>query len=440
MWWHLQQLFEHGLLVRRPQGHPVLPALRHGAVEPRTGSARGLHRRGRRERLRASRDHRRRRPRDRAARRTWRCGRRRRGRCSPTSRSPSTPRSPTRSSTAPSSRPNSSSRSSVTASTPSATFPGSALAGVHYQRPFTDAKLPEDVDACYVVLADYVTIEEGTGLVHQAPAFGEIDRQVARDHGLPTLNPVGPDGKFTAEIPWLEGQDVRDANHVDQRRARATRHADPPTGLQPLAAALLALRDGAHLLGQAELVRRDEQVPREAAGRERDDRLAPRAHPRRSLRQLAGQQRRLGAVARPLLGDAAADLALSRRPLHVRRLARRALGARRTRPRRPRSASPGDRRGRRAVSHVRQRGPSRRAGHRRVVRRRVHARGPGRLSPRRGQRRGDAVPGPTHRRGDRPDARLVLHARSRSTPWSSAPSRTSTCCASVTSSTRTARR
>jgi isoleucyl-tRNA synthetase len=98
--------------------------------------------------------------------------------------------------------------------TPSATLLGTSLAGVHYERPFTDAALPADVDACYVVLADYVTIEEGTGLVHQAPAFGEIDREVARDHGLPTLNPVGPDGKFTAEIPWLEGQDVRVANHA----------------------------------------------------------------------------------------------------------------------------------------------------------------------------------------------------------------------------------
>jgi len=108
--------------------------------------------------------------------------------------------------------------------TPSATFPGSALAGVHYERPFTDATLPEDVDACYVVLADYVTIEEGTGLVHQAPAFGEIDRQVAREHGLPTLNPVGPDGKFTAEIKWLEGYDVREANPVinDELERRGT--------------------------------------------------------------------------------------------------------------------------------------------------------------------------------------------------------------------------
>ena len=45
--------------------------------------------------------------------------------------------------------------------------------------------------------ADYVTTEEGTGLVHLAPAFGEIDRQIGRENGLPSLNPVGPDGRFT---------------------------------------------------------------------------------------------------------------------------------------------------------------------------------------------------------------------------------------------------
>jgi isoleucyl-tRNA synthetase len=95
-----------------------------------------------------------------------------------------------------------------------ATMPGTALAGVHYERPFDDTELPDGVDACYVVLADYVTTDEGTGLVHQAPAFGEIDRQIARDHGLPTVNPVGPDGCFTAEVAWLEGQDVRAANHA----------------------------------------------------------------------------------------------------------------------------------------------------------------------------------------------------------------------------------
>ncbi len=95
-----------------------------------------------------------------------------------------------------------------------ATFLGSELVGVHYERPFGDVELPAGVDACYVVAADYVTTEDGTGLVHQAPAFGEIDRQVARDNSLPTVNPVGPDGTFTSEVPWLEGQGVRGANHA----------------------------------------------------------------------------------------------------------------------------------------------------------------------------------------------------------------------------------
>ena len=96
----------------------------------------------------------------------------------------------------------------------SATMAGSALAGVHYERPFTDVELPEGVDACYVVEADYVTTDDGTGLVHQAPAFGEVDRQIARDHSLPTVNPVGPDGCFTDAIAWLEGQGVRAANEA----------------------------------------------------------------------------------------------------------------------------------------------------------------------------------------------------------------------------------
>ena len=95
----------------------------------------------------------------------------------------------------------------------SATFEGSDLAGVHYQRPFTDVPYDEGVDVNFVVLADYVTTEDGTGLVHQSPAFGEIDRQVARANNLPTVNPVGPDGAFTNEVPWLEGIQVREANH-----------------------------------------------------------------------------------------------------------------------------------------------------------------------------------------------------------------------------------
>jgi isoleucyl-tRNA synthetase len=94
----------------------------------------------------------------------------------------------------------------------SATLLGRDLVGVHYERPFDDVAFPDGVDACFVVAAQYVTTDDGTGLVHQSPAFGEIDRQVARENSLPTLNPVGADGCFTDAVKWLEGQGVRNAN------------------------------------------------------------------------------------------------------------------------------------------------------------------------------------------------------------------------------------
>src|ERR1700722_8641775 len=93
-----------------------------------------------------------------------------------------------------------------------ARVPGSVLVGLHYERPFDDLPPPHGADGWRVVPASYVTTDEGTGLVHLAPAFGEVDRQTGREHGLPSLNPVGPDGTFTDEISWLAGRDVRAAN------------------------------------------------------------------------------------------------------------------------------------------------------------------------------------------------------------------------------------
>ncbi|HXN61370.1 MAG TPA: isoleucine--tRNA ligase [Acidimicrobiales bacterium] len=101
-------------------------------------------------------------------------------------------------------------------------LPGTALLGLHYQRPFDDLPAPRGTDGWRVVPASYVTTEEGTGLVHLAPAFGEIDRQTGREFGLPSLNPVGPDGRFTSEIPWLAGRDVREANHDINDRLEAS--------------------------------------------------------------------------------------------------------------------------------------------------------------------------------------------------------------------------
>ena len=103
-----------------------------------------------------------------------------------------------------------------------ARVPGAALVGLHYERPFDDLDPPRGADGWRVVPASYVTTEEGTGLVHLAPAFGEVDRQIGRDNGLPSLNPVGPDGHFTDDVSWLAGRDVREANHDINDRLEST--------------------------------------------------------------------------------------------------------------------------------------------------------------------------------------------------------------------------
>jgi isoleucyl-tRNA synthetase len=102
-----------------------------------------------------------------------------------------------------------------------AVVPGSALVGLHYRRPFDDLE-PGPADGARVgwrvVAGDFVEADEGTGVVHLAPAFGEVDRHVGRENDLPTLNPVGPDGRFTDAVAWLEGRPVRDTNaDVDDR-------------------------------------------------------------------------------------------------------------------------------------------------------------------------------------------------------------------------------
>ena len=74
------------------------------------------------------------------------------------------------------------------------------LVGLHYERPLDDVPL-DDATAGRVVAAEFVTVEDGSGLVHLAPAFGEVDREVGLAEGLPDLNPVGPDSAFTDAVP-----------------------------------------------------------------------------------------------------------------------------------------------------------------------------------------------------------------------------------------------
>ncbi len=91
---------------------------------------------------------------------------------------------------------------------------GAQMTGWRYRRPLerlaVDAATAER--AFRVVAADYVSDDDGTGIVHLAPAFGEQDAAVGRAQDLPALNPVGPDAAFDASVPSLTGRFVKDAD------------------------------------------------------------------------------------------------------------------------------------------------------------------------------------------------------------------------------------
>lgn len=90
------------------------------------------------------------------------------------------------------------------------TYVGQELAGLGYQPPY-DFFLGEP-KAFRILVADYVTTEDGTGVVHQAPAFGEDDMLTCQKAGIGVVIPVDMDGKFTSLVPPYEGMLVFDAN------------------------------------------------------------------------------------------------------------------------------------------------------------------------------------------------------------------------------------
>jgi isoleucyl-tRNA synthetase len=92
---------------------------------------------------------------------------------------------------------------------------GREMLGWHYHPLYTF--LPVTQDYCYVSPGDFVSTEDGTGLVHIAPAFGADDLAVGQKYGLPTLMTVDPQGRFVdAVTPW-RGIFVKDADPLIQR-------------------------------------------------------------------------------------------------------------------------------------------------------------------------------------------------------------------------------
>ncbi len=86
-----------------------------------------------------------------------------------------------------------------------ARFRGADISGAHVRHPWLPRHVP-------VVLADYVTLDSGTGLVHTAPGHGQEDHETGQRYGLEVLAPVDDKGRFTAEVPEWAGMRVFDAD------------------------------------------------------------------------------------------------------------------------------------------------------------------------------------------------------------------------------------
>jgi isoleucyl-tRNA synthetase len=94
-------------------------------------------------------------------------------------------------------------------------YTGRELEGVHYVRPFTIVEPQADPQAAWrVLLEDFVTAEDGTGIVHLAPAFGADDFAAGQRHGLPMFRPVDDAGRFHEGIELVGGLFVKDADGV----------------------------------------------------------------------------------------------------------------------------------------------------------------------------------------------------------------------------------
>jgi len=89
-------------------------------------------------------------------------------------------------------------------------FKGKELLGQHYNPLYTF--LPVDRDYAYVVAGDFVSTEDGSGIVHIAPAYGNDDMNVGKQYNLPVLQTVASDGEFIDAVTEFRGMWVKDAD------------------------------------------------------------------------------------------------------------------------------------------------------------------------------------------------------------------------------------
>ena len=115
------------------------------------------------------------------------------------------------------------------------TFPGSELVGAAYEPPFPyfEGRQGEFGERMHTILAaDFVTVEDGTGIVHQSPAFGEEDKELTDSYGITAARPVDDAGRFDSTVPDYAGEQVFDANKAIIKDLR--NHTGPMDGRSAL--------------------------------------------------------------------------------------------------------------------------------------------------------------------------------------------------------------
>ncbi|MFP4543610.1 MAG: isoleucine--tRNA ligase [Candidatus Kapaibacterium sp.] len=102
-------------------------------------------------------------------------------------------------------------------------FPGSELAGTKYEQifPYAELKKEEHPNALTVLLGDFVSTDNGSGIVHMAPAFGEDDYRMSKLHNLPFVQPVTPNGHFTDDMGEFAGRAIKNFTYEDHKEEGA---------------------------------------------------------------------------------------------------------------------------------------------------------------------------------------------------------------------------
>ena len=174
------------------------------------------------------------------------------------------------------------------------TLRGSDLVGVRYE-----ALYPNVEGAHEVVAGDFVSMDDGTGIVHIAPAFGPEDLAIGRAQGWPVFKPVDDAGRFNDLAPaFVRGLFVKDADADDHRGPHASAACcSAPETIEH--AYPFCWRCGTPLLYYARSAWyvADHRGEGAAARGQRRGELGPRPHQARPVRQLAREQRGLGALA-----------------------------------------------------------------------------------------------------------------------------------------------